>query len=164
MTTQTDFEKQIKSINQIRNQSIAKINSESNKIEFKYVQSFYKNNVLPKLDISNPVESKMTKLITQTLDVLDKNYSSTTSSKHVMILKLITQYKTLIGNAYIQIINKCFDANILAKNPLEYPHYEEINLDHLDEYTKIITKFDSIIKENFTQNDIQKWRKVINNE
>lgn len=35
MTTQTDFEKQIKSINQIRNQSITKINSESNKIEFK---------------------------------------------------------------------------------------------------------------------------------
>lgn len=53
---------------------------------------------------------------------------------------------------------------MLAKNPLEYPHYEEINLDHLDEYTKIITKFDSIIKENSTQNDIQKWRKVINNE
>lgn len=164
MTTQTDFEKQIKSINQIRNQSIKKINKESNKTEFKYVQSFYENNVLPKLDISNPVESKMTKLITQTLDVLDKNYSSTTSSKHVMILKLITQYKTLIGNAYIQIINNRFDAKILAKNPLEYPHYEEIDLDHLDEYTKIITKFDSIIKEKSTQNDIQKWREVINNE
>lgn len=164
MTTQTDFEKQIKSINQIRNQSIKKINKESNKTEFKYVQSFYKNNVLPKLDISHSVESKMVKLITQTLDVLDKNYSSTTSSKHVMILKLITQYKTLIGNAYIQIINNRFDAKILAKNPIEYPHYEKIDLDHLDEYTKIITKFDSIIKENSTQKDISKWRKVINNE
>lgn len=164
MTTQTDFEKQIKSINQIRNQSIKKINRESNKTEFKYVQSFYKNNVLPKLDISNPVKSKMTKLITQTLDVLDKNYSSTASSKHVIILKLITQYKTLVGNAYIQIINKSFDAKILAKNPLEYPHHEEIDLDHLDEYTKIITKFDSITKEKSPKNDIQKWRKVINNE
>lgn len=164
MTTQTDFEKQIKSINQIRNQSIKKINKESNKTEFKYVQSFYKNNVLPKLDISHSVESKMVKLITQTLDVLDKNYSSTTSSKHIMILKLITQYKTLIGNAYIQIINNRFDAKILAKNPIEYPHYEKIDLDHLDEYTKIITKFDSIIKENSTQKDISKWRKVINNE
>lgn len=58
MTTQTDFEKQIKSINQIRNQSIKKINKESNKTEFKYIQSFYKNNVLPKLDISHSVESK----------------------------------------------------------------------------------------------------------
>lgn len=164
MTTQTDFEKQIKSINQIRNQSIKKINRESNKTEFKYVQSFYKNNVLPKLDISHPVESKMIKLITQTLDILDKNYSSTTSSKHVMILKLITKYKALIGNTYIQIINNHFDPKTLAKNPLEYPHYEEIDLDHLDEYTKIITKFDSIIKENSTQKDISKWREVINNE
>lgn len=76
MTTQTDFEKQIKSINQIRNQSIKKINKESNKTEFKYVQSFYKNNVLPKLDISHSVESKGEESIKQYLKTHNIPYTS----------------------------------------------------------------------------------------
>ena len=164
MTTQTDFEKQLKSINQTRNQTIKKINHESNKAEFAYALAFYKNQVLSQLDISNQTESKMVQLIIQVLDILNKNYSTSAVSKHVMILKLINQYKALIGNAYIAVINNRIDPKVLAKNPLEYPHYEEIDLDHLDEYTEIIQKFDNLNRQNTTQKDIEKWRKVINKE
>lgn len=162
MTTQTDFEKQLKSINQTRNQTIKKINHESNKAEFTYVLTFYKNNVLAQLNISNQTESKMVQLIIQVLDILNKNYSSSAVSKHVMMLKLIDQYKALIANAYIAVINNRIDPKVLAKNPLEYPHYEEIDLDHLDEYTEIIQKFDNLNRQNATQKDIEKWHEVIN--
>lgn len=162
MTTQDEFEKQLKSINQTRNQTIKKINQESNKAEFAYVLAFYKNQVLAQLDISNKTESKMIQLIIQALDILNKTYSTSAVSKHVMILKLINQYKALIGNAYIAVINNRIDPKVLAKNPLEYPHYEEIDLDHLDEYTEIIQKFDNLNRQNATQKDIEKWRKVIN--
>ena len=81
-----------------------------------------------------------------------------------MMLKLIDQYKALIANAYIAVINNRIDPKVLAKNPLEYPHYEEIDLDHLDEYTEIIQKFDNLNRQNTTQKDIEKWRKVINKE
>ena len=161
MTTQDEFEKQLKSINQTRNQTIKKINHESNKAEFAYVLAFYKNHILSQLNISNKTESKMVQLIIQVLDILNKNYSTSAVSKHVMILKLINQYKALIANAYIAVINNRIDPRVLAKNPLEYPHYEEIDLDHLDEYTEIIQKFDNL---NTTQKDIEKWRKVINKE
>lgn len=164
MTIQDEFEKQLKLINQTRNQTIKKINHESNKAEFAYVQAFYKNHILTKLDISNQTESKMVQLIIQTLDILNKKYSSSAVSKHVMMLKLVDQYKALIGNAYIAAINKRIDPKALAKNPLEYPHYEEIDLDHLDEYTEIIQKFDNLNRQNATQKDIEKWRKVINEE
>lgn len=164
MTTQTDFEKQLKSINQTRNQTIKKINHESNKAEFTYVLTFYKNNVLAQLNINNKTESKIVQLIIQVLDILNKNYSSSAVSKHVMMLKLIDQYKALIANAYIAVINNRIDPKVLAKNPLEYPHYEEIDLDHLDEYTEIIQKFDNLNRQNATQKDIEKWRKVINKE
>lgn len=164
MTVQDEFEKQLKSINQTRNQTIKKINHESNKAEFTYVLAFYKNQVLSQLDISNKTESKMVQLIIQVLDILNKNYSTSAVSKHVMILKLINQYKALIANAYIAVINNRIDPKVLAKNPLEYPHYEEIDLDHLDEYTEIIQKFDNLNRQNVAQKDIEKWRKVINKE
>lgn len=164
MTTQDEFKKQIKLINQTRNQTIKKINHESNKTEFIYVLTFYKNNVLAQLNISNQTESKMVQLIIQALDILNKNYSSSAVSKHVMMLKLIDQYKALIGNAYIAVINNRIDPKTLAKNPLEYPHYEEIDLDHLDEYTKIIQKFDNLNRQNTMQKDIKNWRKVINED
>lgn len=164
MTTQDEFKKQIKLINQTRNQTIKKINHESNKTEFIYVLTFYKNNVLAQLNINNQTESKMVQLIIQALDILNKNYSSSAVSKHVMMLKLIDQYKALIGNAYIAVINNQIDPKTLAKNPLEYPHYEEIDLDHLDEYTKIIQKFDNLNRQSTTQKDIKTWRKVINEE
>lgn len=156
MTTQDEIEKQLKSINQTRNQTIKKINHESNKAEFTYVLTFYKNNVLAQLNISNQTESKMVQLIIQVLDILNKNYSSSAVSKHVMMLKLIDQYKALIANAYIAVINNRIDPKVLAKNPLEYPHYEEIDLDHLDEYTEIIQKFDNLNRQNATQKDIEK--------
>lgn len=162
MTTQDEIEKQLKSINQTRNQTIKKINHESNKAEFTYVLTFYKNNVLAQLNISNQTESKMVQLIIQVLDILNKNYSSSAVSKHVMMLKLIDQYKALIANAYIAVINNRIDPKVLAKNPLEYPHYEEIDLDHLDEYTEIIQKFDNLNRQNATQKDIEKWHEVIN--
>lgn len=164
MTTQDEIEKQLKLINQTRNQSIKKINHESNKAEFTYVLAFYKNQILTQLDVSNQTESKMVQLIIQTLDIINKNYSTSAVSKHVMILKLINQYKALIANAYIAVINNRIDPKTLAKNPLEYPHYEEIDLDHLDEYTEIIQKFDNLNRQSTTQKDIEKWRKVINEE
>lgn len=162
MTAQEEFEKQLKSINQTRNQTIKKINHESNKAEFAYVLAFYKNHILSQLNISNKTESKMVQLIIQVLDILNKNYSTSAASKRVMILKLINQYKALLDNAYIAVINNRIDPKLLAKNPLEYPHYEEIDLDHLDEYTEIIQKFDNLNRQNTTQKDIEKWRKVIN--
>ena len=164
MTAQDEFEKQIKLINQTRNQTIKKINHESNKAEFTYVLAIYKNHVLAQLNISNKTESKMVQLIIQALDILNKKYSSSAVSKHVMILKLINQYKALIGNAYIAVINNRIDSKTLAKNPLEYPHYEDIDLDHLDEYTRIIQKFDNLNRQSTTQKDIKNWRKIINNE
>lgn len=164
MTIQDEVEKQLKLINQTRNQTIKKINHESNKVEFAHALAFYKNHVLSQLDISNQTESKMVQLIIQTLDILNKTYSTSAVSKHVMILKLINQYKALIANAYIAIINNRIDPKLLAKNPLEYPHYEEIDLDHLDEYTEIIQKFDNLNRQNTTQKNIEKWRKVINKE
>ena len=164
MTTQDEFKKQIKLINQTRNQTIKKINHESNKTEFIYVLTFYKNHVLTQLNINNKTESKMVQLIIQALDILNKNYSSSAVSKHVMMLKLIDQYKALIGNAYIAVINNQIEPKTLAKNPLEYPHYEEIDLHHLDEYTKIIQKFDNLNRQSTTQKDIKTWRKVINEE
>lgn len=164
MTIQNEVEKQLKLINQTRNQTIKKINHESNKVEFVHALVFYKNHVLSQLDISNKTESKMVQLIIQALDIINKNYSTSAVSKHVMILKLINQYKALIGNAYIAVINNRIDPNVLAKNPLEYPHYEEIDLDHLDEYTKLIQKFDNLNRQNTTQKDIEKWHKVINKE
>ena len=164
MTMQNEVEKQLKLINQTRNQTIKKINHESNKVEFVHALAFYKNQVLSQLDISNQTESKMVQLIIQALDIINKNYSASAVSKHVMILKLINQYKALIGNAYIAVINNRIDPKVLAKNPLEYPHYEEIDLDHLDEYTKLIQKFDNLNRQNTTQKDIEKWRKVINKE
>lgn len=164
MTTQDEIEKQLKLINQTRNQSIKKINHESNKAEFTYVLAFYKNQILTQLNISNQTESKMVQLIIQALDILNKNYSTSAVSKHVMILKLINQYKALIANAYIAVINNRIDPKVLAKNPLEYPHYEEINLNHLDEYTRIIQKFDNLNRQSTTQKDIKNWRKVINEE
>lgn len=164
MTTQDEVEKQLKLINQTRNQTIKKINHESNKVEFVHALAFYKNQVLSQLDISNKTESEMVQLIIQALDIINKNYSASAVSKHVMILKLINQYKALIGNAYIAVINNRIDPKVLAKNPLEYPHYEEIDLDHLDEYTKLIQKFDNLNRQNATQKNIEKWRKVINKE
>ena len=142
MHESTYFEKQIKIINQTRNQSVKKINCEANKTELIYVQSFYKNHILNKLDVNSIVESKMMRLIVQTLDILNKEYSSSASSKHVMILKLINQYKALISNAYIEVINQQFDPQKLAKNPFESPQ-DRIDLEHLDEYTQLLNKFDS---------------------
>lgn len=136
------FEKQVKIINQTRNQSVKQINCEANKTELIYVQSFYKNHILNRLDVNSPVESKMIRLIVQTLDILNKEYSSSASSKHVMILKLINRYKALISNAYIEIINQQFDPQKLAKNPFESPQ-DRIDADHLDEYTQLINRFDS---------------------
>lgn len=164
MTMQDEVEKQLKLINQTRNQTIKKINHESNKVEFVHALAFYKNQVLSQLDISNKTESKMVQLIIQALDIINKNYSTSAVSKHIMILKLINQCKALIANAYIAVINNRIDPKLLAKNPLEYPHYEDIDLDHLDEYTKLIQKFDNLNKQNTTQKDIEKWRKVINKE
>lgn len=148
MTVSDNFKDQIKTINQTRNQTLKKINCESNQAEFAYVQAFYKKYVLTKLDIANKDESKMIQLIIQTLDVLNKDYSSSLKSKHVMISKLIDHYKALLGNAYIAVINNCANPQTLAKNPLEYPHYEAIDLDHLDEYTNIIHKFDDFSRQN----------------
>lgn len=162
MTMQNEVEKQLKLINQTRNQTIKKINHEANKVEFVHALAFYKNHVLSQLDISNETESKMVQLIIQALDIINKNYSTSAVSKHVMILKLINQYKALIGNAYIAVINNRIDPKVLAQNPLEYPHYEDIDLDHLDEYTKLILKFDNLNRQNTTQKDIENWRKVIN--
>ena len=164
MTVQDEFEKQLKSINQTRNQTIKKINHESNKAEFAYVLAFFKNHILSQLNICNKTESKMVQLIIQVLDIINKNYSTSAVSKHVMILKLINQYKALIANAYIAVINKRIDPKVLAKNSLEYPHYEEIDLDHLDEYTEIIQKFDNLNRQSTTQKYIEEWRKVINKE
>ena len=82
------------------------------------------------------------RLIVQTLDILNKEYSSSASSKHVLILKLINQYKALISNAYIEVINQQFDPQKLAKNPFESPQ-DRIDLEHLDEYTQLLNKFDS---------------------
>lgn len=140
MQASTDFEKQVKIINQTRNQTIKKINCEANKTELIYVQSFYKNYILNKLDVNSVVEGKMMQLIVQTLDILNKEYSSSASSKHVMILKLINQYKALISNAYIEIINQQFDSQKLAKNPFESPQ-DRIDVDHLDEYTQLLNRF-----------------------
>ena len=142
MQASTDFEKQVKIINQTRNQSIKQINCEANKTELIYVQSFYKNHILNKLDVNSLVEGKMMRLIVQTLDILNKEYSSSTSSKHVMILKLINQYKEVISNAYIEVINQQFDPQNLAKNPFESPQ-DRIDLEHLDEYTQMLNKFNS---------------------
>ena len=142
MHESTYFEKQIKIINQTRNQSVKKINCEANKTELIYVQSFYKNHILNKLDVNSIVEGKMMRLIVQTLDILNKEYSSSASSKHLMILKLINQYKSLISNAYIEVINQQFDPQKLAKNPFEYPN-DRIDLDHLDEHTQLLNRFDS---------------------
>lgn len=142
MHESTYFEKQIKIINQTRNQSVKKINCEANKTELIYVQSFYKNHILNRLDVNSPVESKMMRLIVQTLDILNEEYSSSSSSKHVMILKLLNQYKALISNAYIEVINQQFDPQKLAKNPFESPQ-DRIDLEHLDEYTQRLNKFDS---------------------
>lgn len=136
------FEKQVKIINQTRNQSVKKINCEANKTEMIYVQSFYKNHILNRLDVNSIVEGKMMRLIVQTLDILNKEYSSSASSKHVMILKLLSQYKEVISNAYIEIINQQFDPQKLAKNPFESPQ-DRIDLEHLDEYTQLINRFDS---------------------
>lgn len=136
------FEKQIKIINQTRNQSVKQINCEANKTELIYVQSFYKNHILNRLDVNSIVEGKMMRLIVQTLDILNKEYSSSASSKHVMILKLLNQYKALISNAYIEVINQQFDPQKLAKNPFESPQ-DRIDLEHLDEYTQLLNKFDS---------------------
>lgn len=141
MQASTDFEKQVKIINQTRNQTIKKINCEANKTELIYVQSFYKNYILNKLDVNSVVEGKMMRLIVQTLDILNKEYSSSASSKHVMILKLINQYKALISNAYIEIINQQFDPQKLAKNPFESPQ-DRIDVDHSDEYTQLLNRFD----------------------
>lgn len=162
MTTQDKIEEQLKLINQTRNQAIKKINHESNKAEFAYVLAFYKNQILTQLDISNQTESKMVQLIIQVLDILDKNYSTSAVSKHIMMLKLVNQYKFLIGNAYIAVINKRINPIKLAKNPLEYPHYGDIDLAHLDEYTNLINNFNN--RQNLTQQTIEKWRKVINEE
>ena len=142
MHESTYFEKQVKIINQTRNQAIKKINCEANKTELIYVQSFYKNHILNRLDVNSPVESKMMRLIVQTLDIVNEEYSSSASSKHVMILKLINQYKKVISNAYIEIINQQFDPQKLAKNPFEYPN-DRIDLEHLDEYTQLLNKFDN---------------------
>ena len=142
MQTSTYFEKQIKIINQTRNQSVKQINCEGNKTELIYVQSFYKNHILNRLDVNSIVEGKMMRLIVQTLDILNKEYSSSASSKHVMILKLINQYKALISNAYIEVINQQFDPQKLAKNPFESPQ-DRIDAAHLDEYTQLLNKFDS---------------------
>ena len=142
MQASTDFEKQIKIINQTRNQSVKKINCEANKTELIYVQSFYKNHILNKLDVNSLVEGKMMRLIVQTLDILNNEYSSSASSKHVMILKLINQYKALLRNAYIEVVNQQFDPQKLAKNPFESPQ-DRIDLEHLDEYTQLLNKFDS---------------------
>lgn len=148
MTVSDNFKDQIKTINQTRSQTLKKINGESNKAEFAHVQAFYKRCVLTKLDVANKVESKMIQLIIQTLDILDKNYSSSSKSKHTMSLKLIDHYKALIGNTYIAVIHGYVNPQALVKNPLEYPHYEEIDLDHLDEYTDIIHKFDDLSRQN----------------
>lgn len=142
MHASTYFEKQIKIINQTRNQTIKKINCEANKTELIYVQSFYKNHILNRLDVNSIVESKMMRLIVQTLDILNEEYRSSASSKHVLILKLINQYKALISNAYIEVINQQFDPQKLAKNPFESPQ-DRIDLEHLDEYTQLLNKFDS---------------------
>ena len=136
------FEKQVKIINQTRNQAVKQINCEANKTELIYVQSFYKNHILNRLDVNSIVECKMMRLIVQTLDILNKEYSSSASSKHVMILKLINQYKALLSNAYIEVINQQFDPQKLAKNPFESPQ-DRIDVDHLDEYTQLFNKFDS---------------------